>query len=369
MRKWISVLLVILLVTAASTACTKQKDADGKDTRQVVADHTDIDQNPANQTGAESTTTETTAPTVTEPDNNLTNDSKGPIEDSKTGLPGNGIVDNGEQSETSTGSDYDKIMADTHMSPADMLVYIRENSEKLSAEQAVNLVLKLEQLQMDGLSEMTDRYFDADQSELLTGKVYDFKTGEVHIDSIKNESLRKVLADALRNGYKTETAEASFFPVIDYSVYENFRSMLPEDLNSYFSLMAIESGNKPANDGGLVIGWDEVLKRAIAQEQFILKYSQSKKLNEVKELYGKYINFIFDGSSLPNAEHFTYDTKTLEPRLRESLERAAAKDGDSPLEKAISEYLEVLKKNNYKLTAEVKQFRENTVTALGKQVS
>lgn len=325
MKKWISILLAAMLVTAILTACAQQVDIGKEGTKQ-----NDIEQSTVVPDGSVDT------------------------------------VDSGEQNDTSAGSAYDKIMADTAVSPADMLVYIRENNGKLSAEQAVNLVLKVEQLQMDGLSEMTDRYFDADQSELLADKVYDFETGEIHIDSIKNESLRDVLADARRNGYKTETAEASFFPVIDYSIYENFSEMLPEDIKSYFSLMAVESGNKPASDGGLVIGWDEVFNRAIAQEQFILKYGQSQKLNEAKELYGKYVNFIFDGSCLPNAEHFTYDTKILEPRLKESLVKAAARNGDSPLEKAISEYLEILKKNKYKLTAEVKHFRENTVAALSK---
>ena len=213
---------------------------------------------------------------------------------------------------------------------------------------------------------MSDRYFDADQGELLVDNVYDYESGEINIDSIKNESFRELLADVLRNGYKIETAEGSTYPVIDYSIYENFSSMLPEDLKSYFTLMAVESGNKPASDGGLVIGWDEVFNRAFAQEQFILKYSQSQKLNVVKELYNKYINFIFDGSSLPNSEHFTYDTRTLEPRLKESLIKAAAKNGDSPLEKTIREYLEILKKNNYKPTSKVKQFRENAVSALSK---
>lgn len=338
MKKWIGILLVTMLVSLTLGACAQQ---------------TDIGKEATDQTDTEQSTT-------------VTNDSEDSIEENNTDMPGNDMVDSGDQSETSAESDYDKIMANTDMSPADMLVYIRENAAELSREQATNLVLKLEQLQMAGLPAMTDRYFEEDQGDLLTDKVYDFDTGEIQIDSVKSEGLRKVLEEAQSNGYKTETAEASFFPVIDYSIYTKFSAMLQEDLSSYFLLMAVESDNKPASDGGLVIGWDEVFNRAIVQEQFIMKYSTSQKLNEAKELYGKYINFIFDGSSLPNAEHFTYDTKTLEPRLKESLIKAAEKNGDSLLEKIFSEYLEVLKQNNYKLTAEVKQFRENAVTTLSK---
>ncbi len=338
MKKWMCILLVIMLVSLTLGACAQQTDI-GKET-----------------TGKGDTDQSTT----------VTNDSEGSNEGSNTDLPGNDTTDDEDQNEAETDSDYDKIMTDASVSSADILVYISDNGEKLSTEQAINIVLKLEQLQTAGLPAMTDRYFEEDQRDLLTDKVYDFNSGEIQMDSVKSEGFRKVLEEAQSNGYKTETAEGSFFPVIDYSIYTKFSAILPEDLSSYFSLMAVESGNKPASDGGLVIGWDEVFSRALAQEQFIVKYGKSQKLNEVKELYSKYVNFIFDGSSLPNAEHFSYDTKTLEPRLKESLIKAAEKYGDSILEKTISEYLEVLKKNNFKLTAEVKQFRENTVTALSK---
>ncbi len=351
MRKRISILLVTMLIPVALAACSQQADIGKEGTKQTVRDNIGTMQS------------DTVQSTVV-PDGPT--DTTDTTDGGSTDSPGNDTVDSGEQNDTSVGSDYDKIMADTEVSTAQMLAYIRENSGKLSDEQAVNLVLKLEQLQMDGLSAMTDRYFDVDHSELLVDNVYDYETGEINIDSINNESFREVLADIQRNGYKIETAEGSSFPVIDYSIYENFSWMLPEDLKSYFSLMAVESGKKPASDGGLVIGWDDVLNRAIAQEQFILKYGHSQKLNDAKKLYWKYINFIFDGSSLPNAEHFAYDTKTLEPRLKESLVKAAARNGDSPLEKTISEYLEILKKNKYKLTAEVKQFREKAVTTLSK---
>lgn len=338
MTKWFGILLAIMIMTMALSACAQQEEVGKEET---------------NQAGAYQSTIET-------------NDSEGLNEGGNIDLPGNGTIDDGDQNEAVTDSGYNKIMTDISVNPAEILAYIKDNGSKLSTEQAVNLVLKLEQLQMERLPEMTDRYFEEDQSDLLTDKVYNFDTGKIQMDSVKNEGLRNVLEEAQSNGYKTETAEASFFPVIDYSIYTKFSVILPEDLSDYFSLMAVESGKKPASDGGLVIGWDEVFSRAIAQEQFILKYGKSQKLNEAKELYGKYVNFIFDGSMLPNTPHFTYNTKVLNPRLKESLLKAAEGGGDSPLEKAISDYLDVLKKNNFKLTAEVKQFRDNAVATLSK---
>lgn len=293
------------------------------------------------------------------------------IVDNTTG--NNGAVNDNEsgQSNPKKGqiSSFAEIMSDESLKPEEMLKFIRENIDKSSSDEAVNLLLRLEQLQESNLEEMTNRYFEIDsmQSELLSQDgIYDFDTGEIRIELIKNDILKELLIDAQNNGYKTATAEADFFPVIDYSIYEEFGDKLPEDLKCYFSLMAAESGRAPANDGGLVIGWDEVFNRALDQQQFIMNYANSNKINEVKELYKKYVIFIFGGENIPNTPHFDYAKKTLSPRLKEGLSDMAGKAGDTPLEKMIRDYLDVLDKNGYKLTAEVKQFRENAIASLCK---
>lgn len=58
--------------------------------------------------------------------------------------------------------------------------------------------------------------------------------------------------------------------------------------------------------------------------------------------------------------------KTLSPRLKEGLSAMAEKAGDTPPEKMIKDYPDVLDKNGHKLTSEVKKFRENAVDSLCK---
>ena len=86
--------------------------------------------------------------------------------------------------------------------------------------------------------------------------------------------------------------------------------------------------------------------------------------SEIQALYNKYVSFIFYG--LPNTPDFTYETKTLDPQLKASLLSVAEKKGGTPLEKTISDYLDILSKNKYKLTDEVDQFRKNAAAALSK---
>ena len=41
------------------------------------------------------------------------------------------------------------------------------------------------------------------------------------IDSIEDEELQMLLKETKESGYKVETAEGTFFPVINYEVYKN----------------------------------------------------------------------------------------------------------------------------------------------------
>ncbi|MGI6668776.1 MAG: hypothetical protein ACOX4M_04985 [Acetivibrionales bacterium] len=337
MKKTICILIVFILVTLS--ACTGHGNGKSREVGGNAGDH--------QQTGI-------TEETNTKEDKAAEND-----ETAKNNKSGEG---NTEEEQI---PDLGEIISDESLKPEEMLDFIRENIDKASADEAAKLLLRLEQLQQNNLEEMTNRYAETEsmQSELWS-QVYNYDTGEISFELIKDPSLKELLTDAQNNGYRTATAEGSFFPVIDYSIYKEFGDKLPEDLESYFSLMAAESGRSPASDGGLVIGWDEVFERALNQQQFIMNYSDSIKINEAKELYKKFVIFIFSGENIPNTPHFDYSKKTLSPRLKESLLAIAEKAGDTPLERMIKDYAEVLDKNGYKLTDEVKKFRENAVASL-----
>ncbi len=254
---------------------------------------------------------------------------------------------------------YHEIMSDDSLLPKDMLAYIKENIGHSSESDAADLMLRLEILQKNYLEWLTEKYFRDDEIQNEFRKLGTIPTTA---DNIQNAALRELLTDAHSNGFKTETAEADYFPVIDYQIYKQYLEYLPKDLQEYFRLMAVESDKAPARDGSLVIGWDEVVRRAYSQQQFILNNMKSQKLDDVQKLFGKYVSFIFNG--LPNTPAFTYGSKKFDTKLREALMHIAEEKGDTPLGKKIVGYLEVLEKNAYKLNEEVEQFRNKAVEDL-----
>lgn len=259
---------------------------------------------------------------------------------------------------------YDEIMSEKLVSPEEMLIYIRGNIGIASPDKAANLVQRLEELQKVYIETLNEKYNDGESVQSEFAKLYIDGNIPNNPDNVKNAALRKLLTDVRNNGFKTETAEGSFFPVIDYSIYSEFQTYLPEDIVAYFSLMAVESGQKPASDGELVISWDEVVNRALTQQQFIISYNQSQKLSEVQVLYDKYISYIFGG--LPNTPDFSYDTKIFSSELKTSLLTVSEKNGNTLLKKTIRDYLDVLSRSQDKLTNEVEKFRKNAAAALSK---
>lgn len=236
--------------------------------------------------------------------------------------------------------------------------FIIDNIADVSQENATKLADEFEQLQKDKLPELESLFFkDTIQNKINT----EYKSITAGVD-IKDTELKELLAKTKNSGYKVETAEGTYFPIIDYSFYKKFRASVTPDMKDYIDIMAVESDKVPAKDAALVIGWDDVLNRALAQEEFINTHKDSVKLDEVQELYKKY--YVFTLYGLNNTPLFIYQTNTMDPEARRVYERTAAKPGNSEFLKKLGEYMNVVKNSNYTLTDEVKGYRDGVVKEL-----
>jgi hypothetical protein len=165
-----------------------------------------------------------------------------------------------------------------------------------------------------------------------------------------------LLITTKNNGYKIETAEGFYFPVIDYSLYKKYRQNVTPDMAAYIDIMAIESAKTPIKDAALVIGWQEVLQRAKTQEQFIKEYGSSAKSEDMKQLLKRYLVFSLYGAN--NTPLFSYENKQMVPVAKKAYLEAAFDANNGSFSKLMNDYLTILKKNEYKLTKEVDEFRK-----------
>jgi hypothetical protein len=257
--------------------------------------------------------------------------------------------------------DYNALLADNTPLP-EVVKFIDKNIPLVSNENAAVILDGFEEVQKKLLSKLDEKFYNGEGIQTEISKVYKSNFDINKIDSIENTELKALLTETRDSGYKVETAEGMFFPVINYEFYKKYSTYATPDIKEYIDLMAVESNKIPAKDAALVISWDEILKRALNQEKFITQYGNSIKIQEVKDLYRKYLTFSLLGAN--NTPLFSYDSKAMVQEAKEAYLNAAGGNKDSGFLKLISSFMDLLKKTNYKLTDEVDKYRKGVIENL-----
>lgn len=244
----------------------------------------------------------------------------------------------------------------------EIVEFINKNISFVSPKNASVMINVLEKAQEEHLPQLEEMI---NKSDAVKKNIEDELGAGLDIskaDSTTDEELKKLLIYMRDNGFKFETAEGYFFPVINYEFYKKYSSYVTDDIRDYIDIMAVESNNVPAKDAALLISWDEVITRALSHESFIKKYNDSGKVDDVKQLYKKYVYFTLYGTD--NTPLFSHDKKLMVPDAKTSYTNAAANSEGSEYLKMIADYIEVLEKNGYKLTNEVEDFRNKALESV-----
>jgi hypothetical protein len=258
----------------------------------------------------------------------------------------------------------DKIMpefmalVEGNTKPDAIIGFIGNYIASVSRDNAGIMLGELEKVQKNYLVKMEEKYY-ADTLQSSLNKVYKPGFDLNKIDEIQDAELKTLLIETRDMGYKVETSEGMYYPIMNYEYLKKYSLYATEDIMEYINIMAVETNKVPAKDAALIIGWDEVIERALAQESFIKKYGSSDKIESMKELQKRYLTFILYG--LNNTPLFSYDTNTIEPEAKEVYQKAVKDNKDSELMQMLGKYMGVLEKSNYKLSDEVEKFRKDAV--------
>ncbi|MDW8800462.1 M56 family metallopeptidase [Clostridium sp. A1-XYC3] len=247
----------------------------------------------------------------------------------------------------------DLIKKDT--STNQFIKVVNDNVAKVSKEYASTMIFKLEEMQKKNLPKLEERFSNDDMQSKIN-KIYNINFNINKIDYIEDKELKDLLVETRNGGYKIETAEGMYFPVLDYESYKQYSPYVTEDIKNYIQIMAVESNKTPIKDAALMISWDELLKRALKQEEFISKYGNSVKINDVRQLYKQYIVFILYGAN--NTPIFQYDTKELVPEAKISYTNAIKESNNSETLGNIKGFINILEESNYKITEKVESYRK-----------
>jgi len=236
--------------------------------------------------------------------------------------------------------------------------FMDKNIGRVSYKNAGIMVTTLEEAQKVFLRNLEDRFYTPETQEGLD-KLFQV---EMKLDCLADAAkgdLKELLEESTAKGYKLAAAEGAIFPIIDYDFYTKYSSFVDEELKAYIEVMAVHSKKLSAVDAALVIGWEELVQRAIQQEKFIEKYPDSDKIEAVKELSNWYRYYIFNG--LPNTPLFSHKDDEMNPEAKSVYASYIQRESEGKLIEEIKEFMCLLEKNGYKGSKEVENFIEDVL--------
>lgn len=262
---------------------------------------------------------------------------------------------------------FSALQGEDEVTAAEMIRYLDEHIADVSRKNAAIMVLGLEEFQKTNLPEWERRYIN-DLLQKEVASAYPKGVTRESVDAIGADNAKRIVIATLDNGYKIETAEGFFFPVIDYTFMLKYKPALTPDIADYLEIMAVESDIAPMKDAALMIGWDEVIRRALRQERYLKEHPNSSRAQAMVELLERYVSFaIFGGNNTPL---FSYQTKEIVPEAKRAYLTRDWDRESGVFSAVMEEYLEVLEANSYRLTPEVEAYRdkvfENTQETIDK---
>ncbi|MCF6460250.1 hypothetical protein [Clostridium sp. Cult3] len=249
-------------------------------------------------------------------------------------------------------------MVENNNEPMNLIKYIDENIEKVSPEERVEMIEKLEAVQEQYIEKYTDQLFMEDyQAELLSlSGIYQLKPekeeeigkylffDQSKVEEIKNGNLKELLDKIIQGKYKLINMEGAFYPIIDYEALKVYDKYVSNEMKDYIHIKAMDSNLPTIIDAAFMISFDELGERLITVEKHIIKYPEGIKYEELLRLYGLYLRFYLEGSD--NTPIYDYDTNMIKDEVLSSYKKLA-KSKDTVTSNIVSKYIDIIEENQF----------------------
>lgn len=231
--------------------------------------------------------------------------------------------------------------------------YLDKNISKTSPHHATLMVLYLENARKKALPTIDEKFYPGPiQLEFRTIFKENNSMNQL-IQKAKTQKVKNLLTEARNYGYKVITSEGMYYLTMDYSTFEKYKDEVKEDIAAYIDTQSELSSKQMAKDAALTIGYQELVNRAKLLESFVSSYPNSNRTQQIEGQFDLYKHVIFYG--MDNTPLFDYVDGTIRPNAKKAYTFIAGlpNENNSELHNLLKEFVDVLKANDYKQTAEV----------------
>ena len=258
------------------------------------------------------------------------------------------------------------ILISKSPSEREVLDFIDEYIKNSDKEINDYFVFGFEKIQKTNINRRVNSFFRGNIQEMFSNEYFSNKThilikNRSDVSSVVNDSLKEFILEYLSTGYLIVGKNGVFYPEINYEFYSRYFDYITTKSKLYFELMQLEYGEMSTIDGKLNITWNEVFKRILLAEKYIVDYKDGEKYEDVYELYRKYIEIYLFGTV--KTKVFTTNG-SVKKYVKESYKDVYLDNLDSPIVQKLRDYFKLLEENNYKINESVNNYRNNIISGL-----
>ncbi|WP_339315323.1 hypothetical protein [Paenibacillus sp. FSL R10-2734] len=242
--------------------------------------------------------------------------------------------------------------------------YLINHIKEVDNWTATQMTLQLENAQKAYLPVYSEKVFPENVQKAINSAYSKSKslTYTTLLNTIKDSKIRSVLMEGRDKGYKLETSEGMYYPVMHYEGFKTFKPNVTKDIAAYIDIMTTESNQPSVSDAAIVISWTELTRRALAIEDFVTSYPASNRSAVIqKELLFVTSRLLYGTSNTPA---YDYDEQVIKPEVKKAYENAL-KDSkaDTRILSILEKLLQLLNSTNNKLTPVIEKFLDETVNS------
>jgi hypothetical protein len=242
--------------------------------------------------------------------------------------------------------------------------YLINHIDEVDKWTATQMTLQLENSQKAHLSVYSEKVFPEKVQKEINNAFSKGKnlTYTSLLNTIKDSNVRNVLIEGRDKGYKLETSEGMYYPVMHYEGFKTFKPYVTKDIAAYIDIMATESNQPSVSDAAIVIPWTELTNRALAIEDFVTKYPASNRSTALqKELLIATSRLLYGSSNTPA---YDYDEQVIKPEVKKAYEDALKNSKvDTRILSILEKLLQLLNSTNNKFTPVIEKFLVETVNS------
>ncbi|GBF75903.1 hypothetical protein PA598K_04337 [Paenibacillus sp. 598K] len=226
--------------------------------------------------------------------------------------------------------------------PSELIAFLDERLPVASESAADRLLLELEAYYAEDLPKLQGRFLTNEVQEKFS-----MMGDPTKVEQITDDELRAWTEQAEAGHYVLVQTAGEVYPVVDYTALDKYRRYLSSDLSDYLKLMTMDSQRLKSGTTDSASTLEAVAERAIASEQYLERYPEGLKRDEILSDYINRTEYLLFG--MANGPRFDLDSGILFDEYRQVFERIADTRGDTYTGTLVRRLLELLGESDQKL--------------------